>query len=86
MEQTTATQSAAIQAAQSFTGRYPPLETVSKPHLTTAELAYYSNLAEQTWRIKACRGTGQLQPLRIPGSNLLRWPTDEVRKFLGLTS
>ena len=33
--------------------QFPALEQVTKPNLTTAELAYYSNLTEQCWRVKA---------------------------------
>lgn len=44
-------------APQQFTAPFPPLELVTKPNLTTAEIAYYANQAEQTWRIHACRET-----------------------------
>ena len=54
---------------------YPPLETVTKPNLTTAELAYYSNMAEQSWRVKACYDSAPpgLRPIRVCGK--LAWPT-----------
>jgi len=63
---------------------YPPLETVTKPRLTTAELAHYSNLAEQTWRIKACRASypDGLRPIRVCGR--LAWPTAGAKKLLGV--
>ncbi len=87
---TPATQSAAIQAAPTSIGAamrrmkeiYPPLELVTKPNLTTAELAYYSNMAEQTWRVKACYDTAPegLRPRRVCGK--LAWPTAGAKKLL----
>lgn len=84
MKPTTATHSVAIQAAQNFAGQYLPLEQVTKPNLTTAELAYYSNMAEQTWRVKACYDTAPdgLRPLRVCGK--LAWPTAGAKKLLGV--
>ncbi len=63
---------------------YPPLALVTKPNLTTAELAYYSNMAEQTWRVKACYETfpDGLRPLRVCGK--LAWPTAGAKKLLGV--
>lgn len=65
---------------------YPPLETVTKPNLTTAELAWYSNMAEQTWRVKACYDTAPegLRPLRVCGK--LAWPTAGAKKLLGVAA
>ena len=64
--------------------QFPALETVTKPNLTTAELAYYSNMAEQTWRVKACYDTAPegLRPLRVCGK--LAWPTAGAKKLLGV--
>ena len=64
--------------------QFPPLETVTKPNLTTRELAFYSNMAEQTWRVKACYDTAPegLRPLRVCGK--LAWPTAGVKKLLGV--
>lgn len=66
--------------------KYPPLELVTKPRLTTAEIAYYSNLKEQTWRAHACYGSapGGLQPIRVCGR--LAWPTAGVKKLLGVAA
>lgn len=63
---------------------YPPLEQVTKPNLTTAELAFYSNMAEQTWRVKACYDTAPegLRPRRVCGR--LAWPTAGAKKLLGV--
>lgn len=65
---------------------YPPLALVTKPNLTTAELAFYSNMAAQTWRVKACYDTAPegLRPLRVCGK--LAWPTAGAKKLLGVTA
>jgi hypothetical protein len=69
-------------ASQQFTSQFPPLETVTKPNLTTAELAYYSNMAEQSWRVKACYDTAPegLRPRRVCGR--LAWPTAGAKLLL----
>jgi len=81
---TPASKSAAPQAAQHFKGQFLPLEQVTKPNLTTAELAYYTNMAEQTWRVKACYDSAPegLRPLRVCGK--LAWPTSGAKKLLGV--
>lgn len=65
---------------------YLPLAQVTKPNLTTAELAFYSNMAAQTWRVKACYETfpDGLRPLRVCGK--LAWPTAGAKKLLGVTA
>lgn len=65
---------------------FPPLASVTKPNLTTKELAYYSDIAEQTWRVKACYETYPegMRPLRVCGR--LAWPTAEVKKLLGVSA
>lgn len=71
-------------APQKFTPPFPPLALVNKPNLTTAELAYYSNMAQQSWRVKACYDTAPegLRPLRVCGK--LAWPTAGAKKLLGV--
>ena len=71
-------------ASPPFTAPFPPLESVTKPNLTTAEIAYYANQAEQTWRIHACRETfpAGLRPIRIGGR--LNWPTAGAKKLMGV--
>lgn len=71
-------------ATQQFNAPFPPLEQVTKPNLTTAELAFYSNMAAQTWRVKACHDTAPdgLRPLRVCGK--LAWPTAGAKKLLGV--
>jgi len=62
---------------------YPPLELVTKPNLTTAELAYYLDRAPQTLRGWACRsGTGPMKPKRIGG--ILAWSTAEAKALAGV--
>lgn len=60
----------------------PPLTQVTRPNLTTKEVAFYTNMAEQTWREYACYDKGPIRPLRICGR--LHWPTEAVRKLLGV--
>lgn len=81
MEDSTATNPANTAA---LAQKYPPLEQVTKPNLTTKELAYYSNMAEQSWRVKACYDTAPegLRPLRVCGK--LAWPTAAAKKLLGV--
>ena len=61
---------------------FPPLGLVTKPNLTTAELAYYLNRKPQTLRIWACFENGPLRPRRIGG--LLAWPTAEAKALAGV--
>jgi hypothetical protein len=76
------THSAAIKAAQQFTGQYLPLEQVTKPNLTTAEAAYYLDRRPQTLRAWACLENGPLRPSRIGG--LLAWNTAAVKALAGV--
>lgn len=70
-------------APQQFTPPFPPLALVTKPNLTTVELAYYLNRRPQTIRGWACRsGTGPMVPNRIGG--LLAWATDECKLLVGI--
>ena len=71
---------------QQFTPPFPPLELVTKPTLTTAEYAYYMGMAEQTARIHACKESGPLRPIRLPGSSLLRWPTAATKALVGVAA
>ena len=73
-------------APQQFAAQYLPLEKVTKPNLTTAEIAYYSNMTAQAWRVKACYDTAPegLRPLRVCGK--LAWPTTGAKKLLGVTA
>lgn len=62
---------------------YPPLEDVTRPNLTTKEVAYYTNMSEQTWREYACYETGPIKPVRV--CNRLNWPTKAVKQLCGVS-
>ncbi len=64
------------------TAPYPPLEVVTKPTLTTAEYAYYTNIKPQTARVHACKENGPLRPRRVNGR--LHWSTGETKTLLGV--
>ena len=59
-----------------------PLELETRPTITTAAIAHYTHSAPQTWRIHAMRQTGGVLPIRLNGK--LHWPTDQVRRLLGV--
>lgn len=59
-----------------------PLAQELRSVLTTAEAAAHLNRAEQTMRLWAMRGNGPIRPLRINGR--LGWPTEELKKLLGV--
>ena len=62
--------------------QFPPLEQVTKPNLTTKEFCFYTNLAEQTAWVYACKETGPVRPIRI--GRRLNWPTKAVKKLCGV--
>jgi len=80
----TATHHSAAVKAGATGPAFPPLETVTKPNLTTAEYAYYTNLQPQTCRVHACMETGPVRPLRIFGR--LHWPTADTKRVLGVAA
>lgn len=59
---------------------YPPLDTVTRSTLSTAEAAYYLNLRPQTMRAHACREDFPIRPTRI--QSRLHWNTNAVRALL----
>ena len=69
-------------SAQHFTAPFPPLVLVTKPNLTTAELAYYLNRRPQTIRCWACHEDGPIRPKRIGG--LLAWSTAQAKALAGV--
>lgn len=79
---TIATHSAAIHAAQHFTGQFMPLEQVTRPNLKTEEAAHYLNRRPQTLRAWACLENGPIRPKRIQG--ILAWNTAEVKALAGV--
>ncbi len=66
---------------QPTTPTFPPLAEVTKPNLTTAELAHYLNRRPQTLRGWACNENGPIRPKRIYG--LLAWSTAEAKALVG---
>lgn len=78
----TETHHSASTAQQQFTPPFPPLALVSKPNLTTSELAYYLNRRPQTLRSWACNEDGPIRPKRIGG--ILAWPTAEAKALVGV--
>lgn len=62
--------------------QFPPLEQVTKPNLTTKELCYYGNIAEQTAWLWACKESGPVRPIRI--GRRLNWPTKAVKQLCGV--
>ena len=70
------------EGANSAAPTFAPLESVTRPTLTTAEAAYYLNRREQTLRIWASTERAPLLPRRVFGR--LAWPTDAVRRLCGI--
>ena len=64
--------------------QFTPLELETRPTVDTAAYAHYMHIAQQTARIHACRETGPIRPIRIPGLAKLQWPTAEIRRVLGV--
>ncbi len=74
--------SADTRRAVSEPQQFPPLEQVTKPNLTTKELCHYSNIAEQTAWLWACKESGPVRPIRI--GRRLNWPTKAVKQLCGV--
>lgn len=62
---------------------FPPLELENRPAVPTEQAAHYLNRRPQTLRAWACREDGPIRALRIRGR--LAWPTEEIRKLLGVS-
>ena len=69
---------------QQAKGRYPPLNTVTKPNLTTGEAAHYLDRKPQTLYCWACHEDGPMRPTRINGR--LAWSTSTVKALAGVTA
>ena len=69
-------------AAKTF--QSTPLEQETRSALPTPEAAFHLNRAEQTLRLWAMRNDGPVKCLRINGR--LAWPTEELRRLLGVKS
>lgn len=79
MQADTASRSETHRAAPEPT--FPPLENVTRSHVTTEEAANYLLRRPQTLRGWACTESGPLRPVRVNGR--LAWPTAEIRRLLG---
>ncbi len=79
---TTIVHSADTPCAVSEPPQFPPLEQVTKPNLTTKEFCFYTNLAEQTAWVYACKESGPVRPIRI--GRRLNWPTKAVKELCGV--
>lgn len=67
------------------TPRFPSLEAVTAPNVSTAQAAHYLNRAPQTLRIWAMgKVPAPIRPLNVGGR--LAWPVAELRRLLGLTN
>lgn len=64
--------------------QFTPLELENRPTVDTAAYCHYMHLAEQTARLHACKGSGPVRPIRIPGTAKLHWPVAEIRRALGV--
>jgi hypothetical protein len=64
--------------------KYPAIETVTKPMLTTEEAAFYLNRKPQTLRTWACgsRKGAPVTPKRILGR--LFWSLKDIKEVLGV--
>jgi hypothetical protein len=72
------------QLLKTLLAQYPPLETVTKPNLTTNEVAYYLDRRPQTLLGWACHEDGPMRPTRINGR--LAWSTSTVKALAGVTA
>jgi hypothetical protein len=61
-----------------------PLLEERRSGIPTAEAAYHLGRAQQTLRLWACNEVGPIRPLRVHGR--LLWPTDAIRKLLGVAA
>ena len=62
--------------------QFPPLESVTRPTVSTAAAAYYLNRRPQTLRGWACLENGPIRPRRI--SYRLAWSIAEIKHLLGV--
>ena len=61
--------------------QFPPLESVTRPAVSTAAAAYYLNRKPQTLRTWAMTGS-PIAPVRCNGR--LAWPVSRIRELLGV--
>ncbi len=61
---------------------YPPLESVTRPGVSTEQAAFYFDRQPQTLRKWACLDNGPIRPRRVNGR--LLWSVAEIRQLLGV--
>jgi hypothetical protein len=61
--------------------KYPPINLINSPTVTTDAAAYYLNRQPQTLRSWACLENGPLRPIRINGR--LSWSVKEIKVLTG---
>lgn len=61
--------------------KFPPLNKVTRPCVTTSEAAFYLMRRPRTLHVWACHGKGPINPIRVNGR--LAWSVDEIRKLVG---
>lgn len=66
-----------------FDPPFPPLESVTRPTVPTAQAAYYLERRPQTLRGWACHEDGPIRPLRV--NSRLHWKTGDIRRLLGVS-
>ena len=59
---------------------YPPLESVTRPGVSTEQAAFYFDRQPQTLRKWACLGNGPILPVRINGR--LAWRVSDLQVLL----
>jgi hypothetical protein len=67
--------------------QFAPLESVTRPTVTTREAAFYLNRRPQTLRCWASEDDGPLRPVRVLGPESrgpLAWPVAEIKRLLGI--
>lgn len=62
--------------------KFPPLEAVTQPAVSTEAAAHYLLRRPQTLRGWACFENGPVRPVRI--GTRLGWPVSEIRRLLGV--
>ena len=64
--------------------KFPPLEAITSPTVSTPAAAYYLNRQQQTLRCWSSLENGPLRPIRVNGR--LAWRTSEIKKLMGVAA
>ena len=62
--------------------QFTPLAQETRTHIETAAAGHHLSLKPQTMRIHACKQTGAIRPIKVPGSSKLLWPVAEIKRIL----